>query len=468
MNIRSVFWIAFLGCASSLYADQFHYRNFLIGDRAIGLGGAYTGISDDSSGVFYNPAGTAFALSNDVSGSANALYQSKVVYKKTIANKDFTENAGGSIPSFFGGLQKLDNYVQGLVFAFGIYFDNNLLQDQNTPINNINLGAPSTPCSAGGPARSPVILERFHRTANQRSSTMNISGSLAYRILPRLAIGIALNYINVDELVQEYQDALTSSDACDANGNTIPLSTLKLQNVRQHLVGYALQPILSLQAILTDRLSWGLTFKWAHYVSQKFELDSEFRAIQNSPADQSAIDNAAKSGTGALISNATVSEVNASPRNSNPLGSPPLQIGTGFAYFYSTRLLFSLDATYYGAVNNAANIEQVGKAYQKNAVINYAAGVEYYVLPSLPIRVGAFTNYDARPKVKSNETGQRDHIDYYGESIFLAWVQPNSQLGVGVVLQQGSGDAQKLAGSSVIQKVSATNYTFAFSATHSL
>lgn len=467
MNIRLLFSISLLGCASSVYADQFHYRNFLIGDRAIGLGGAYTGIADDSSGVYYNPAGTAFALSNDLSGSANAIYQSKVKYKHTISDKDFTENSSGSIPSFFGGLQKLDNYVQGLVFAFGIYFDNNLLQDQNDPYHDIKLGRPA-PCTSGGVQRAEINLKRFHRTANQRASTSNMSGSLAYRIFPRLAVGIALNYMNVDELVQEYQDVLTESDVCDTNGNPVARSTLKTQNVRQHVVGHGIQPILSMQAILTDRLSLGLTFKFGQYVSQSYQLDSEFRSIQNTPGDQSAIDDAAKEGSGATITNASVSEVNASPRNGNPLGRPPIQIGMGLAYFHSTRLLLSADVSYHGAVNSADKIDQVGKAYQKDAVVNYAAGMEYYLLPSLPIRLGWFTNFDARPKINPKVTSQRDHIDYNGESIFLAWVQPNSQLGAGVILQQGWGEAQKLSGSSVIQKVSAASYTFAFSATHSL
>lgn len=467
MNMRWVFLVSFLGYSSHLHADQFHYRNFLIGDRAIGMGGAYTGIADDSSGVYYNPAGTAFALSNDVSGSANALYSSKVKYSKTIADKDFTENASGSVPSFFGGLQKLDNYVQGLVFAFGIYFDNNLLQDQNDIYSDINLGTPK-PCTTGGTTRSPIMLRRFHRTANQRAATMNAGGSLAMRISPRIAIGVAVNYVNVDELIQEYQDALTEADTCDSNGVPILLSTLKTQNVRQHVVGYGIQPVVSAQAIITDRLSLGLTFKWGQYVSQKFELDSEFRAIQNTTDDQKTINDAAKQGTGASIANANISEIHTSPRNSKPLGTPPIQIGAGVAYFYSTRLLLAFDATYHGAVKDSDNIDQVGNAFQKEAIINYAAGVEYYILPSLPIRVGWFTNKDARPEINPNQTGQRDHIDYNGESLFLAWVQPNSQLGAGVILQQGWGEAQKLSGSSVIQKVSATSYTFAFSATHSL
>jgi len=67
--------------ATQSLADQQHYNNVIIGERAQGMGGAYAGVSDDASGVVYNPGGLAFAQSNDISGSANAFYNKKMKYK---------------------------------------------------------------------------------------------------------------------------------------------------------------------------------------------------------------------------------------------------------------------------------------------------------------------------------------------------------------------------------------------------
>ena len=47
--------------APAVFADDLHYVNMLVGNRAAGLGGAYTAISDDPTGCYYNPAGIAFS-----------------------------------------------------------------------------------------------------------------------------------------------------------------------------------------------------------------------------------------------------------------------------------------------------------------------------------------------------------------------------------------------------------------------
>ena len=59
-NYKLFFMIILIsGCLVSqlLYANTDNYKNILIGDRASTMAGAFSAISDDSSGVFYNPAG---------------------------------------------------------------------------------------------------------------------------------------------------------------------------------------------------------------------------------------------------------------------------------------------------------------------------------------------------------------------------------------------------------------------------
>jgi hypothetical protein len=48
--------LALLG-ASGTRADPGRFQDYVVGARALGLGGAFTALSDDASGIFYNPAG---------------------------------------------------------------------------------------------------------------------------------------------------------------------------------------------------------------------------------------------------------------------------------------------------------------------------------------------------------------------------------------------------------------------------
>src|SRR3989338_10609470 len=59
---------------TEVFADEYHYNNIIIGDRASGMGGAYTAISDDPSGLYYNPAGIAFSFGRSLSGGAQAYH----------------------------------------------------------------------------------------------------------------------------------------------------------------------------------------------------------------------------------------------------------------------------------------------------------------------------------------------------------------------------------------------------------
>lgn len=418
-----------------LRADLYHYNNILVGDRAMGLGGAYVAISDDASGVVYNPAGLAFALSNDISGSANAIYRRNIVYKGTFGDSDFEENSEGTFPSFFGGLKKLEDLSPGMAFAFGIWSGDSELKDQN---DNVPAGTQFTDNG------TTTTLSRYHRSVNLRSSTSYYGAALAKRLGNSFGVGLGVSYFQVDELYQDYQDVVATTD-----GVTY---LTRAQALRSQLKGWGIQPVLGLQWAVSPRISLGLTVKYAILMQQELKID-----LDRLDAQGATIPNSNPKTPTALNVNKTA----ASLEMKKPLGTWPLEARFGTAVFATTRLLLSVDGIYHGATTGAE-----AAAYEKLAVTDFAGGVEYYVIPSLPVRLGAFTNNDSRPKVDESAKNQADHIDYLGESIFIAWVQQNSQISGGFVFQQGTGKAQKRADTTATQQVIASSRTFAFSATH--
>lgn len=412
--MRKSWSLIVIGCGllgTQVKADQYHYHNLVVGERAMGLGGAFSAISDDASGVIYNPAGLGFALSSDISGSANAIYSKKTVYKKTIADDDFTEESSGTLSPFFGGLQKLDTTMQGLAVAFAMYSLDSELKDQDDIIENIG------------------SLQRFHRTSNIRSNSTGYGVAAAKRMSGNFSLGVALSWIVIDELVQEYQDVQYTTGGFLA------------QNIRTHLKASGLDTAIGAQYAV-GTLSFGLTMRLRNIVSEHYEVGGDVStniASGNTPGE-------------------TV-RANTNDKIKEPLGELPTEVRAGVAWFPSAVFLWSFDVIH----NTAAE----GDNFQREAVTNFATGTEYYITPSIPVRAGIFTNYDTRPEVESEKVNQPDHIDYMGYSLFFGWVQPNSQVAGGLVVQDGEGKAQKIGRSTNIQTVESRSYTFALSATHS-
>ncbi len=447
LNLQLVALICGVGLSASVHADVFHYNNIITGDRAMGMGGAYGGVSDDASGVVYNPAGLGFALSNDISGSANAFYRRRVEYKEVIGKDSFVENSEGIFNPFFGGLQKLDHISPGLVLAFGVYSTDAELKDQDTMLKAVVAG------------NNQIVS--YHRTANIRASTNYFGIAAAKRFSSNFSVGAGLNVVKVDELNQIYQDTVflgtRAKDNGDGTTSEEAFYEIQTQNIREKLAALGIEPVLGMQIVLGGKFSIGLTIKNAVLMSDKLQYNQEALRIRtdnpytggNPVVTDPALD---PPGNGRIVRVPVDEEVG------DILGGWPHEVRLGMAWFANPRFLWTLDVVHRGAVDGSLT------RYDREAVLNFASGTEVYLTPSFPLRVGIFTNNDARPEVSSSVAGG-EHIDYIGASIFLAWVQPNSQVAIGTVLQQGSGEAQKL-GDTNIQKVVAQSTTVGLSASH--
>jgi len=91
-------------------AQSLYYRTVPIGERAIGIGGAFTGVASDPSATYYNPAGIMSGGRFQLLGSFSSL----VFARKKIENgfespaieADFTSKRTSTIPRFIGTVVK--------------------------------------------------------------------------------------------------------------------------------------------------------------------------------------------------------------------------------------------------------------------------------------------------------------------------------------------------------------------------
>lgn len=444
-----------IGLSTAAMADVFHNSNLLVGDRAVGLGGAFCAISDDASGVYYNPAGLAFAISSDVSGSANAYYRRSVVYKKTLGTNDFEEHSEGLAPSFFGGLQKMDAILDGLTVGFALYSPDNESKSQN----DLFVSPTST-------------IKRFHRTATVRASTLHFGVAAAKMIGTRFSIGLTVRYVAVDELTQSYQDAqiyigqerLKTRDP--AKGNIARLTTI---NIRELVQSKNVEPVLGFQFAAAPTFSIGLAVRVPFVISENYENAQDIQAVHlfddNTLATVSDVDvDASRNSDVARLG--TSGRINSNEKHSKSLNGLAKGVRAGIAWFPSNRFVWSLDADYSFAVEGGSEFFQA--QYNRGAIINVATGAEYFILPTFLTRVGLFSNRDARPVVNSSEVAKQiEHIDYYGGSAVVGLAQENSQINAGVVYQKGFGKAQKTGSQDAVQEIDASLATLVFSASHS-
>lgn len=442
---------------SVAYCDLFHANNFLIGDRAVGLGGAYSAVSDDASAVVYNPAGMAFAQSPSFSGSANAFYMRNTVYKNTIGGDNFVEKSQGSVPTFFGGLQQIKSLGKGTALGFAIYSPDSDSKSQNDLIKKPELG-----------------IRNFHRTINSKASTTFFGLGGATRLGSKLGMGVGLNTVKIDEITQEYQDATGTGNTkglvlTEAAAKRGALVTDVMQNRKLELTIIALEPMFGLQYAPFSTFSIGLTYRQPIILTQEFTLNTDY-VRQNRFEDYTPL-NAAdiadgsserwlklREGGAKIAKQTPETASDGLPKGlvkfDKPLGGLPAEVRLGLAWFASSRFLWTGDVSL-----RLAPAEGDLPASATEDVVNFHSGTEFYVTPSFPIRFGLFTNFDSRPKLSANKTSQEDHIDFYGSSLVLSWASGGAQIGIGTVAQYGTGESQKVADDRTIQKVESTFFS---------
>ncbi|MCG8424272.1 MAG: hypothetical protein MJE77_40785 [Proteobacteria bacterium] len=92
-------------------AQDIPYHNYLVGDRALGLGGAFVGLADDASATFHNPAGMALLPDTSISTSfwLMAYYYREIedAWLTNDGNSDLTNREFSSPPLVATAVAKL-------------------------------------------------------------------------------------------------------------------------------------------------------------------------------------------------------------------------------------------------------------------------------------------------------------------------------------------------------------------------
>ena len=401
-----------LALASIVYgvasADEYHYRNIIIGDRATGMGGAYTAISDDPSGLFHNPAGVVYSGSRNFSASVNAYSETTKTYKGVLGGGDWERTSSALLPNFFGVTQPLGPGVIGFSYAV----TDSIMEDQDSIFNNV------------GSIQDWVI------NVNNTDHTYKLGPSYAIEINDQLAVGMTLYmHFRGRELINNQWLRTTSNEQ-------------EWRNLYFQTEETGLEPVLGVMWSPFEQVSLGMSIRQTSILSS--ETTSQFICAsditgQTEPQCLPPVVSIANDPT--ILQSDLERDL-------------PLQINLGVAYFYSSSLLLAADVINYGKTDRAESVS------------NLSLGAEYYFSERWAMRAGMFTNNANTPSVVSGGTDQLDNVDLLGLTFSLSHFTRNSSLTAGFSYSTGSGDAQVLSGSTDIQDLDVSGLTVFLSSSY--
>ena len=405
--------------SAAVQADGYHYDNILIGDRASGMGGAYTAVADDPSGLYYNPAGIVYTTGSNVSGSMNAFHITNATYKDVLGgNLDWKRESSALLPNFFGVYQPF--WKGKLGFSYAVL--DSVQEDQDQTFSNIN-----------------ASVDEFTININNQDTTYNIGPSFAMQASDHLSVGLTL-YGHMRTNQRIFNQVIFGT----YDPGSGPVADEAWSNKYDELSEYGIRPVLGIMWSPLDTLSIGLNLNRTFVLSSSRKVQENYKCAENpDPAAQPH-------------ASCVANDVIRVTSRSDASAQYPFQTRLGLAYFPSPTLLLSGDMIFNSSTDDG-----------KEAVINLAFGGELYVTPQWALRAGLFTNKANTPTVETGKTNQLDHVDMLGGSFSLTRFTRNSALTAGFSYAAGDGKAQVFPDDVTIYDVSTSSLTMFLSATYS-
>jgi long-chain fatty acid transport protein len=398
----------FFSQATSLLANDYNYKNTIVGERAFGLAGAYTALSDDTSGCYYNPAGLAFVERNTLSLSATVYSQQTMTTKNAfsylgVEGVDAESSVLTPIPSTVGTLKKFnENTTAG--FCAVVPDSSRITIDTAVDVGD----------------NAQYSLRR-----NLSDQILLVGPALGYKLKPNLAVGFSLFYAsrtysltntltNTEDLSAEFPPITISTSDTFINHGSILVQT-----------GIRYQP--------TEKLYLGFSAR-----STSYKLSGEGSVFLTIVDENENFTN----GRNFLYSF----------KNLEGDTEYPLKLSTGVAYGEKYHYFISFDTEY--NIGRNFNLTQIslsgtdfaiGQVEQSN-IFNFAVGSEYYFKREVPVRFGIYTNLSANDAAKVLTDQNQESIDYYGVTLGFGWESQNSSTNVGINYAIGSGKSSRSFG----------------------
>jgi long-chain fatty acid transport protein len=418
-----------LSSSSTAAAQDLNYQRIPIGNRAVGMGGAYTGIAEDLSAVWYNPGGLALLEGATISGglSINVFddYQVTDGYGFGGQTVDINDDGSISIPFFVGGMAKIGE-------ADG--------DDQRRHALAASAVNPSTPsrradASIAVPSDGTAAALRIQT----RDRVQQYGPSYAYRVNDDLGIGLSA-FLSIHDLDYEESEIVTRAGPRQPDGTFIDSSVAARISGGEASVFSLLFRVGALWRP-TDRLRLGLMLQVPNLPIYRSGRIEEF------------VSSVGSTGVGTFDDR----QEDTTPQLSQPFEA---RLGVGYQPLDNWRL--ALDLSIYAPMGSedqpryvfgeptpdpATGVEPAPGRFYSNAYwtqtsFNVAVGMETVIADIVPLSFGAYTDLSPVASIDApSDTYRAPHMDNLGLTAVIGYRKGGYNFAVGGALVLGWGTA---------------------------
>lgn len=390
-----------LTLGSPAFGAYSNYNSVLLGERAAGLGGAFTALAGDTAAIpYYNPATAVLMDASSLSATVNVYnkYDTRIGTTGDLIDASQRVNRGffRSLPSSSGTILRFPSFAFGLSILVPDYefFSGQLKNTENTD------------------AFLSLIDE-----------SLWVGGTFAVKLTNRDSLGLSL-YYTARNLARSVNDRRT---LVDASGNA---TGAVITSEEKNLTANSVVPIFGYHRKLSETWSVGASYR-PPSLPIAGEASYNRAVTRTTPYDSQVI----------------------SRDQMRALTKIPARIGLGVAREVKGKNTLSVDVQINEGLSYRDLPELLEGAEQidHRQVSNLAIGFEQTLSSWAIVRLGYFTNLSSHP-VPDVSTGLRqgDHVDMYGFSANVnIRTEQKTLFTIGGYYNGGSGVTTQIVGESL-------------------
>jgi hypothetical protein len=423
--------IGLLLVSGGAHADDTHYRGIPIGAHAIGLGGAFTGVADDASATYFNPAGATlggnFGLAAGLSVNAWERFDLQRAFQQPDGIASATTKTNRSVPIFVGagfkfGPRNADDekkYAVGLSVVEPIFFAGGAMLKTLAP--------------------EQAFADTYEAAFKDRATWYGIS--FAGRIKEKHSLGVALHLS-----ARKLNHAETGLALAAGPG---------AQEVAPD-VFEGISSATNTQVLGFDAFHFVFRLGWLFHIKPQVKLGFMLQPPGIPLRQKVGVlsqgfvnDNRDTTMAGLTQAYFLDGKVDANL----PI---PLELEGGVEYWPAENVMLALDASFHGPVRSTNRVQLapdapeealIGGLFFDNdtkrlATGNVAVAGEFHIHRRVTIQAGFFTDFSSAVKIPDNpEHYYNPRINRFGGTLSLGVHASGISLAVGSTFIYGRGDA---------------------------